>query len=45
MVACPERPLDEGGMVWESTEDGATLDDTLHALDAFLAQRMRDDYA
>jgi hypothetical protein len=39
------RAFDEGGMVWESKEDGATLDDTLHALEAFLAQRMQGYYA
>ena len=39
------RALDEGGMVWESRENDATLDDTLLALEAFLAQRMQEDYA
>jgi hypothetical protein len=38
------RALDEGGLVWESRENAATLDDTLLALDGFLAQRMQEDY-
>jgi hypothetical protein len=39
------RALDEGGMVWESQEDDATLDTLLQTLDAFLAQRMQAYYA
>ncbi len=39
------RALDEGGMVWESTEDDATLDATLDALESFLAHRMKEYYA
>ncbi len=34
------RALDEGGMVWESDDDDATLDEVLNALDAFLAEQM-----
>lgn len=34
------RVLDEGGLVWESKEDDATLDEVLNALDAFLAEQM-----
>jgi hypothetical protein len=39
------RALDEGGLVWESRENDATLDDTLLALETFLVQRMQEDYA
>jgi hypothetical protein len=39
------RALDEGGMVWESKEDDTTLDETLDALESFLAQRMKEYYA
>jgi hypothetical protein len=39
------RALDEGGMVWESKKNDTTLDDTLHTLEAFLAQRMQEFYA
>jgi hypothetical protein len=39
------RALDAGGLVWESRDDDAMLDDTLQALDAFLAQRMKEYYA
>ena len=38
------RALDEGGMVWESQEDDTTLDETLYALEAFLAQRIQEYY-
>ncbi len=34
------RVLNEGGMVWESDDDDATLDEVLNALDAFLAEQM-----
>ena len=34
------RALDEGGMVWESDDDDAMLDEVLNALDAFLAEQM-----
>jgi hypothetical protein len=30
-------------MLWESKEDGSTLDEALYALEAFLAQRMRGE--
>jgi hypothetical protein len=39
------RALDAGGLVWESREDDTALDDTLQALEAFLAQRMQAGYA
>ena len=39
------RALDEGGMVWESKDDDTTLDETLNALELFLAQRMKEYYA
>jgi hypothetical protein len=39
------RALDEGGIVWESQEDDTTLDETLYALESFLAQRMKEYYA
>lgn len=39
------RALDEGGTVWESDDDDATLDETLHALESFLAQSMKEYYA
>ncbi len=39
------RALDEGGMVWESHDDDAMLDETLNALESFLAQRMKEYYA
>jgi hypothetical protein len=39
------RALDEGGMVWESPEDDATLDAVLRSLDTVLAQRMQGYYA
>ena len=35
------RALDEGGTVWESDEDGTTLDEVLNALEAGLAERMK----
>jgi hypothetical protein len=39
------RALDEGGLVWESKKNDATLDAALHALESFLAQRMNEYYA
>ncbi len=39
------RALDEGGMVWESKDDDSTLDETLNALESFLAQSMKQYYA
>lgn len=39
------RALDEGGMVWESQEDDTMLDEVLQTLEAFLAQKMQEDYA
>lgn len=35
------RALDEGGMVWESDENYATLDKVLNALEAGLAEWMK----
>jgi hypothetical protein len=35
------RALDEGGTVWESDEDDMTLDEALHALEAGLAEWMK----
>jgi len=35
------RALDEGGTVWESDEDATTLDEALHALEAGLAEWMK----
>ena len=32
-------------MVWESRKNKATLDEVLQTLEAFLAQRMQEDYA
>ncbi len=34
------RALDEGGMVWESDDDDATLDEVLLSLESFLAEQM-----
>ena len=34
------RALDEGGMIWESSADDATLDEVLETLDTFLAERL-----
>lgn len=34
------RALDEGGMIWESDDDDATLDEVLETLDTFLAEQM-----
>ncbi len=39
------RALNEGGLVWEDNDDDATLDETLNALESFLAQRMKEYYA
>ncbi len=39
------RALDHGGMVWESDENYATLDEMLNALESFLAHRMDEYYA
>lgn len=39
------RALDEGGLVWESKENDTVLDEALHALESFLAQRMKEYYA
>ncbi len=39
------RAFDEGSTVWESKDDDATLDEVLHALESFLAQRMNEYYA
>ena len=33
------------GLVWESKENDAVLDEALHALESFLAQRMKEYYA
>ncbi len=35
------RALDEGGTVWESDEDDMKLDEALHALEAGLAEWMK----
>jgi hypothetical protein len=35
------RVLDEGGMIWESAEQYATLDDALKAADAAIAEWVR----
>jgi hypothetical protein len=34
------RVLDEGGLVWENSDDDATLDEVLNALDAFFVEQM-----
>ena len=39
------KALDEGVIVWESKGDDSTLDETLSALESFLAQRMKEYYA
>jgi hypothetical protein len=39
------RALDEGGLVWEDSDDDTSLDEVLQALDAFLAARMQGYYA
>jgi hypothetical protein len=39
------RALDEGGMVWESSEDDASVNEALRTLDLILAQRMQGYYA
>ena len=39
------RAFDEGSTVWESKDDDTKLDETLNALELFLAQRMNEYYA
>jgi hypothetical protein len=39
------RAFDEGSTVWESKDDDAKLDETLNALESFLAQSMKEYYA
>lgn len=39
------RAFDEGGTVWESSDDEATLDEVLQTLESVLAERMKEYYA